>query len=284
MTSEGRYPKIMEPGQLRKLNDYVLSRLGTPIFFAVPEPARPRTQGISGMLYEIVTGLYLIYRDYGMRLLKTYLSFCKDETEFSDRNGAFALQHYYSVNELRGGFCHGGLPGGAHVSALMRRMDFYVQTAEKKAWPDFMMAMTEEQCRETVNKLSANADRLMDYIKICADQIASNEELLDRWRRMLVDRALNPNVPQYGYGHHKQYFDERVVKDLEDEVRRGQISKGHQETLKSWLRTLEPDLLSGKISDSDKLYHTLVQALERLYYPVQTGRSSASLLLGDFAL
>lgn len=279
MTSENRYPKIMEPGQLRKLNDYVLLRLGTPIFFAVPEPARPRTQSVIGMLYEIVTGLYVIYRDYGIRLFKTYLSFCKNEVEYSDGNGAFALQHYSSVNELRGGFCHGGLPGGAYVSKLLSRMDFYVQTAEKKSWPDFMAAMTEEQCRETVNKLSANSDRLVDYIMKCADRIAADEELLGRWRRKLVDWAFNPNVPQYG--RHDRYFDERVVSDLEDKIRQGQESKPHQETLKGWLSTLEPDLLNGQISDSDRLYHTLVQALEQLYYPVRMGRSSASLLLGD---
>lgn len=279
MASENRYPKIMEPGQLRKLNDYGLLRLGTPIFFAVPEPARPRTRSASGMLYEILTGLYVIYRDYGMRPLRTYLEFCRKEVEYPDGNGAFALQHYYSVNELRGGFCHGGLPGGAHVSNLLHRMDFYVQTAEKKTWPDFLAAMTEEQCRETVNKLSANSNRLVNYIMKCADRIAADEELLGRWRRKLVDRAFNPNVPQYG--KHDRYFDERVVSDLEDKIRQGQESKAHQETLKSWLSTLEPELLNGKISDSDRLYHTLVQALERLYYPVRTGRSSASLLLGD---
>lgn len=284
MTSKIRYPKIMEPGQLRGLNDYVLSRLGTPIFFAVPEPARPRTQSAIGMLFESVTGLYLIYKDYGMRLFRTYLSFCKDEVEYRNENSTFALQHYYSVNELRGGFCHGSLPGGAHVKALLYQMDLYVQTTEKKVWPDFMMAMTVEQCRETVNKLSSNADRLMDYVKICADQIASNEELLGRWRRILVNRALNPDIPQYGYEGHKQYFDERVVKDLENEVKGGQMPKGHQETLKRWLSALKPELLNGKITDSDRLYHTLVQALEQLYYPVQTGRSSASLLLGDFTL
>lgn len=194
MTRELRYPKVMEPGQLKSVNDYVISRFGTPVFFVTPNLPRPKTHTAGGRLYEVITGLYIIYHDYGMKLLNSYLEFCKSESIHQNGSGKFAFSHYYSVNPLRGGFYHGSVPGGFQASELLRKMDFYVATPEDKVWPDFMRSLTEQQCTEAVNKLSSS-NRLIDYIKSCADQIAADGENLRKWRQALVDTVLNPQQP-----------------------------------------------------------------------------------------
>ena len=99
MTDEFRYPEIMQPGKLRELNDYAISKLGTPIFFAAPEPSRPRTQTAVGALYEIVTGLYIAYKDYGMKIFRTFLDFCQENVHVQHTR---LINHYYSVINLRG--------------------------------------------------------------------------------------------------------------------------------------------------------------------------------------
>lgn len=285
MTSrELQYPKVMELGQLEAVNDYVISRLGTPVFFVTPNLPRPKTHTAGGRLYEVVTGLYIIYHDYGMRLLKCYLEFCKNESIYQNGSSKFVFSHYYSVNTLRGGMCHGSIPGGFQAGELIRKMDFYVAEPEDKVWPDFMRSLTEQQCTDTVNKLSSSSNRLMDYIKSCADQIAADGENLRKWRQTLVDTALNPTAPQYGNSEKKLYFDERVVRDVEKSVNKGAELKPHQNALKEWLGQLEPKILSGEIAGSEELYHTLLKRLEELYdsTSIQAHYSSAALLLGDF--
>lgn len=269
------YPQIMLPGQLRGLNEYAISRLGTPLFFATPEPARPRASDSVGVLYEVITGLYLIYKDHGMQILQSYLTFCKDYVDAQ----SFVFPHYQSIKKLRGGFCHGTLPNGAHASALVRTLKYYLPHSVI-SWPDTIANMSESDCEEIVGKLSFSSDRLVKYIRTCADKISGDTALLRKWRVYLINAALNKDSCQYGKGKH--YFDERIIGDLEREINRGAPSP-HQLTVKNWLAYLEPKLLKGEILDSDELYLTLRQALDDLYHPMQIGATmgSAEVLMPD---
>lgn len=112
MESNLVYPNIMKPGELTRLNEYIISRLGTPLFFAVSDLVRPNGQDSIGVLYEVITGLYIIYKDFGIKILENYLEFCRDNSE--KKKGYRMLSHYDSIKDFRSGLCHGNLFKGGY--------------------------------------------------------------------------------------------------------------------------------------------------------------------------
>lgn len=280
MTDELKYPQIMEPSALRSLNEYAISRLGTPLFFAAPNQlARPKSREPAGALYEVITGLYVIYSDYGFKILNEYLHFCRETVPEVD--GSFVFPHYGSTKKLRGGLCHGSLPQGNHIETFLRSMDYYLPQ-QLGLTPETVTAMSDEQCRAVVNKLSGYSDRLDSYIRDCADRISEDPSLSIQWRGRLVCKVFNKDKPMYSRG--ESYFDERIVWDLVKEVKGSEAPKPHQLAIKNWLIDLEPKLLQGTISDSDELPDSLLRALAALYTPSALGTepSSAERLLGEF--
>ncbi len=278
MGNELRYPSILQAGKLKELNEYVISQLGTPVFFVTPEPSRPHSEDPCGRVYEIITGLYIVYKDYGIRFLSAFLSFCKKHFSMY---GRYAYAHYDGIATLRGGVCHGGMPHGKHVQELMCSLDFYFPGANAQ-WPGMLPGMTKEQCVYFVNRLSDDSDKMVNYIKMCADRIAQDETLCKLWKQVLLTEVMNKSKEQYSNG--KSFFDERVVQDLAKACRGSDSWKPHKPTICQWIAKMEPVIQSGGIKQSDELYKSLYDSLYSLYHPQvsQVATSSAELLLSEF--
>ena len=275
------YPIIMEPGQLKSLNEYAISTLGVPLFFVTPDPERPHTDDMCGRLYEIVTGLYIIYHDYGMRFLSSFLQFTKDK--FPAHGGHSVLAHYNSVLTLRGGFCHGCIPQGKHGADVMYRMNYYFPGTSQQ-WPGVLPKLTDQECAHMVNALSNSSNNLVQYVKDRAQAIAQDPGMLTLWKNEVLSKVLNKDQPQYGSGKNKVFFDERVISDIVDACRAGAPKLAHQSTVQQWLARVEKKIRNGTVAESDDLSKTLFAAVYDLYHPAtqQTRKSSADLLLGDF--
>lgn len=275
------YPKIMESDQLDLLNKFVIEQLGTPIFFLSPKPTRPKADSPYGVLYEVITGLYVIYKDYGMKIFHTYLEFCvKNFPEDSN----FVFSHYTSVDKLRGGMCHGSMPRGKHAKGLLNTLNYYIGTPKDGEWPETFSLMTQEQCKQIVKKLSISSNRLLDYVKKCAILIGGDKELLQRWRDTLWHNALNGESEQYG--KNTTYFDERIVLDIEGGILNGYRCKPHKDVVKQWLIDLKPLIKEGNIKQTTDMYQMLHNALYKLYNPtsLSTSRSSADIGFEGFEL
>lgn len=266
-------PKILQPGELQKLNEQALRKLGAPIFFITPQILRPSTSDVIGRFYETATGLYVVYKDYGMKILNTFFSFCASN-QFA--YSGFVWPHWNNVQSLRGAVCHGWVPGGIHVKRLCRTMRYYFPEEAEQGWPEAIATLEAEKYGALLDKLCADSDRVIRYIYDCIDQIAADEELLAQWRTALVQDALNGQERRYG----NNYFDGRIVNDLEEAARGQSRRLASQLAVRDWLLELEPRLLAGRITDSDELFQTLAQALRNLYHPEQLGnqRSSADLI------
>lgn len=277
MTSVSAYPTIMKPGELKRLNDVVFAKIKTPIFFATPEPSRPCANDEKGKLYEIVTGLYVIYKDYGMRILETYLAFCLKKVE---SGATYVTPHYNSVKNLRGGLCHGCLPEGANATKILNALDYYIHAGSLN-WPTTVGNLDSNQCKKVVEIMSKYSNKLIDYIERCAEKISKSNELQKQWRDELIKKALDGNTLLYGQGN--CYFDERIVIDLELKQRGGAVKKPYQQVVKDWLLELEPKVRNGNLTDADEMRRMLIQKLYDLYNPSLTNvsSSSADLLLGD---
>ena len=85
-----KIPKILLDGELRRYNDYVITSLGTPVFLVTPESTRPHTKDNDpvGLLYEVVTGLYAVWHDYGDQLFKAFREY------FAPKNRLISLHDH----------------------------------------------------------------------------------------------------------------------------------------------------------------------------------------------
>ena len=270
------FPQILTPGALENLNCEALTSLGTPLFFSSPDLKRPHSSESRGRFYEVVTGLYVVYHDYGSNFLFTFLHFCKQENIPAWRN--LMLKHYHIIGNLRGALCHGGLKNGFHLSRSCSDLRQYLPEPEGTAPLNQFDSLSEADCTAALEKLCAEADFFFDQLRLCIKAVSSKPVQRSSWKRYLIDTSLNPYTPKYG--KEKFYFDFRIVNDLARAVRAGNDQMGYEETVRNWLLDLEQKIETDSIPNTDYLRLTLSEALYKLYHPQEflAEKSSADLL------
>ena len=282
MNNNIRYPKILCDGELKAFNDRITALLGTPIFFtAPPRLFRPKATDVIGTLYEVISGLYVVYHDYGIELFRAYRDFCETTVTVVGlaQNDGFlrrdpcgptnhefvATQVWYHcrrVDDLRGGFFHGCLPNASEANKTRRAMSHMLTGGH---WPDDLATLTVQQANILLSRLSDESNKMFAYFERCAAVIADpmNGHLLTDWRATLIQKAFNDVSPQYS--QQTAYFDGRTIKDMEASARIGN-KKPYQATVISWLQSLQTPIQNGQLT-SASLYTTLQTAFLDLYDP-----------------
>lgn len=271
------FPQILEPGVLESLNREAIDSLGTPLFFSSPDLKRPHTSESRGRFYEVVTGIYVAYHDYGARFLITFLRFCRQKN--IPAYCSFMIKHYYIICSLRGALCHGGLENGAHFSRLCMNLRRYLPEQDGEDLLAQFNALSEMECTTALQKLCADADRFLNQLHLCIKAVGNERIQRADWKQYLIQNALNSKEPVYG----RFYFDQRIVNDLEQAVKARNSQKDYGETVCSWLSDLKKVIETDSIPDTDYLRRTLFEALYRLYHPQEfpAEKSSVDLLI-DF--
>lgn len=300
MSNNFRYPKILCPGELKAFNDRMTQLLGTPIFFTAPVKLfRPKATDAIGAMYEAVSGLYVVYHDYGMKMLRTYRDFCRYRVlgvGFSQNDGfahsdphkpshhetvaQHVWNHCRNIDDLRGGLFHGCLPNAFQSDKLRNVMDRIIYNAY---WPDDLAVLTEQQAQIVMNRLADNSDKMFEYFERCAIAIAdpmNGGALLNDWRNELIEKVFNADDPQY---EGEPYFDGRIINDMENSVKPGKGQIPHQEAIREWLRSLKEPIQNGTLT-SAQLYATLKTTFLDLYDPsVHTTAASTSSVGGGMS-
>lgn len=270
-------PKILKRGELEQLNREALAVLGTPLFFVSPDLKRPHTSESRGRYYEAVTGLYIVYHDYGMRFLRSFLYFCKDKNlpEWQSH----MCQHYNSIcSNLRGLLCHGSVENGSHLYRSRRELGKYFPEKKETVRLDCFEALSESDCAKILQGLCVDADQFLEQLRLCIQAVSQDDALRSAWKQELIQKVLNPQKAGYG----NQYFDQRIVKDLERMAQAGQTQKLYKNVVKQWLSSLEKNIWADTIPDTDYLRQTLYEALYKLYHPQESLRekqAAADILL-----
>ena len=241
------FPQILTPGVLENLNCEALTSLGTPLFFSSPDLKRPHSSESRGRFYEVVTGLYVVYHDYGSSFLLTFLRFCKQENIPTRHNPM--LKHYHIICNLRGALCHGGLENGSHLFRSCSDLRQYLPEPEGTAPLNQFDSLSEADCTAALEKLCAEADSFFNQLRLCIKAVGNESVQRSSWKRHLIDTSLNPYTPKYG----KFYFDFRIVNDLAKAVRAGNIQTGYEETVRDWLLDLEQKIETDSIPNTDYL-------------------------------
>ena len=252
------FPSILQPGVLRQVNDDVIGLLGTPVFFSAPErPNWPLPGDPAAKLYVAVTALHSVYHDRGTRVLRCYLEFC--ENTFWDE--FVPSQHVARVEALRNGLCHGSLSGGRAAREFAAALHFYGITD----WPPDTLQASQSLCERLLHRLTAEADEMLRYLIKYAQKLAATTKLF-RWRKTLVHEVMNPEHVLYGEAQgEERFFGLNMVWDLANlypgEKDKAELSRA----VRRWLTEMRPELLNGRIGNSDTLPDTLTAAIRSLY-------------------
>lgn len=261
------YPLFLQPGKLRALNELAFKQIGFPLFLCATERSRPGAEDVVGTLYEVVTGLYVVYHDYGSRILKEFCSFCDEQNMVEPLRDQYAeerkqdLKHQRAVNSLRAGFCHGIFPdtgsGKGYVLALrdLTGIHGFVR------WPEFPSSLSRNQCNLALKNLSQGADKLYHHLWQDIGSLAERNGALDQFRDRLKNNLLNSNQPKWGEG----YFDRRVINQVRGGARDLPVADGM--IVRYWLRTLVDDLQRREIESTD----APITRLQEIYRQVRRG-------------
>lgn len=258
MSSNLCYPQIMMGENLKQLNEYICLKTGAPAFFSTHISKRPHSQEPCGRLYEIITGLYIIYHDCGINFLNTYVRFITDHFDHPNCLGKYK-KHYYSVKNIRVGLCHGTLPEGQLYYTTNNELNHYLPGMKHHTWPGIMSNMTDTECEHLVNQLTQESDEFVKHMRSCADKIAGDPNLLKEWRENIVKFALNAAEAK---------FDNRIVSDISSYwQKKYPVSKpfDNESAIKQWMTDMAVKIKNGTLTDPDKLYDTLCGEIRMLY-------------------
>ena len=268
-------PKILNPGELEKLNREALTTLGTPLFFVSKDLMRPHAGDSCGCLYEAVTGLYIVYHDYGMGFLRSFLRFCNDK-KLSEWREPMRFHYDGVCKDLRGLFCHGGIENGGHLYRGRRALVRYFPDQEESARLEYFEALTEPDAAAMLQQLCEDADRFLKQLRRCIHEVGQNEALCAEWKNKLIRDVLNPQGKRIDNDGNVQYFDRRILTDLEEAARSGD-RKPYGGAVKNWVVKMGEAIRTDAITDTDYLRRTLYETLYQLYHPEEALREKKSL-------
>ena len=278
MNTTQALPLFLQSGKLKALNQMAFSRLKAPLFFVAPEPARPHAAAASGRLYEISTGLYAVYHDYGMRQLETFLDYCGSRLGDIHWDKQKMLRHIENVEIIRTGICHGLLPDSPDTVAFVRRLGRCLNAKQDDmVWPSYPAGLSEDDCEKIIKELTSAADDGYRFLETLIARISQNTTLTEGFRRELVDKAFNSTAP--GYSKKTSYFDQRVVAALTKNKRSNTVII--EDVLQTWLKSIKDGLLKGTMANEFEPYDCLKSAIEDAYLPTtSSGRANSGSLLG----
>lgn len=269
-------PILLQPGGLRTLNQSAFNSLKAPIFLMSPEPSRPSSAS-SGVarLYEIVTGLYIVYHDYGDQLLTVFLKYCDSTFPFLKTDIHKARIHIGRVTTLRIGFCHGLIENCSDANAYVSRIKEYLNEPSNSGnWPTYPASLTDAKCASFADALALESNKFRDVLVRCIQACSANAL---PYRQCLEQKVFNGAIQQYGNGAY--YFNMRVVDMLLPQ--KGSLSTPIQSALQNWLNNMKSDLIDGQLSNEDEPMRRLMSELySAVGFTPSASRPSATILGG----
>lgn len=261
------YPLFLRPEKLHTLNELAFNRIGFPLFLCAVERSRPSAKDEVGVLYEVVTGLYVVYHDYGSRILKEFCSFCDEQNRVEPLRSQYTEEreqdrkHQRAVDKLRTGFCHGIFPGTSSGTVYAVTLKELAGTSEFVHWPEFPANLSHSQCTRVLNGLLQGADNLYEHLWNDIEVLAARPGVLEQFRDRLQINLLNSDQPKWNEG----YFDRRIVAQVRGGAR--DLPVADVMIVRYWLRTLADDLQRGGIENAD----APIARLQEVYRQVRRG-------------
>ena len=262
-----KQPKILQLGEMRKINDYLCTKCGC-FAFLLPGTqwiyADPKSGKEAFEKWSIE--LYTIYHDYGCEYLTYILSGNGILSADLKNDLCEARRHVRSVNRIfRNNFAHGILDDNSRNNMRDEISRCCTKKAKGEKWNLYFDGFTDDDWRNIANRLRQDADNLV--------------ETLYKWADM-AEKGNGPLNTRDNFGNAREFSEsisKRIVYDSLDrefagknkpsavKILDGQVNAELQ--LQKWQSDIQKEFLEGTIRTPDDIVLRLRQYLYMVHYP-----------------
>lgn len=267
-------PKILQSGEVRKINDYLCTKCGC-FAFLLPDFQWIYSEPKSGKeaFEKWSIELYTVYHDYGCEYLTYILSGNGILSVDLKDDLSEARRHVRSVNRIfRNNFAHGILDENSRNNMRDEISRYCTKKAKGEKWNLYFDDFTDDDWRDVANRLKQDADNLLETLQKWAD---------------IAEKRTGPLSPRENFGNAREFsksISRRVVYDsldrefanknipsaveiLDGRVKMDPAKKDSEEQLQEWQNNIQKDFLEGKVKTADDIILRLKQYLYLVHYP-----------------
>lgn len=267
------HPKILVPGKMRAINNYLLEKTECFAFLLDDDLqwdyAKPQNAKEAFEIWSIA--LYVVYHDYGCYYLKYLLSNDNVMIAQIEPQMKRARYHYHDiVNCFRGNFAHGILDKQSRSEMTGLIIKKYLKKSRQLESLD---EFTEEDWKDAAEQLRKKADELCDTLKLWADTydrskfknlISAKKQFgeSDCFKKSICERvlfeSLDKDIRKGGGGNARYILDNNA----------SNIHKNLKDVLDEWQNIIQNEFLLNKIKTDKDIIDRLKELLEKVYKPV----------------
>lgn len=271
MSCSPALPRMLQPNQLKQLNEHLVDTTGCFAFLKTDQVLFSLApQGWQDAYTVFGVGLYAVYHDYGCKFLYSILlsdDFCPDTLPKPSNHRL----HVGTLNrEIRTNLAHGLLYPSQREGLRRKLCNYYLQghPVIPGTWPDYINQLTERDWIQITQRLVKDSDNLYDFLWSWGDEWAKNPDNLPTLQEQFVtyrdcfansfdDRVCRPLLYNYG------------VRPLD--IFQYTKSNGQTAPIDQWRRQLIESYRNGK-RHPEELCHELERLIGREFE--QPGQSS----------
>ena len=252
-------PKILCPGEISKLNEYIYEKTGCFAFLFAGgawKYAEPKSGKAAFELWSVA--LYTVYHDYGCG----FLSYLLDEQNLPDKGLTNDIRkskaHVSSVcNIFRNNIAHGVMDKNSRTTFQYQVSKFYLRNPSREgAWISYFDALTDDDWTKIATKLREESDELLEVLRRWADAFKSGSVLVALLR------------PRQNFGE-SAYFtsslSQRLIFDSldKDYVKRGDKNAREimdidlDKTLDEWKEDIRTKFLKNELKKPEDIINEL---------------------------
>lgn len=266
-------PKILQSGEIRKINDYLYTKSGCFAFLVSDVQwiySEPKSGKEAFEKWSIE--LYTVYHDYGCDYLRYILSgniLSSDIRNDLDE----AKRHLNNVNRIfRQNFAHGILD----ISSRNRMRDEISKYCTKKArgerWDSYFRAFTDEDWRKASECLRVDADNLLETLYKWADVAEKGRDILNprenfgkayEFKNSISKRIVFDSLD-------KEFSDSSghsALKILDGELDENYGQKNSEKLLQEWQNNIQREFLNGTIKTAEDIISKIKEYLYIVHNP-----------------
>lgn len=276
-------PKILQSGELKKINDYIYDKSGCFAFllsnvqwaYSEPESGKEAFEKWS-------VELYTIYHDFGCEYLKYILS---DGNVLDSNLKAKLKESKRHVNNVikvfRNNFAHGifDVQSREQMKDIVSR--YYVKRNSNQNQQDYFSALTDEDWRGAAKRLRDESDALVKNLYEWADEMADAATILNA--REIFGRSShfkNSISRRVVYGSLDKEFSRNgspAIVILDQSLNETDLHKNSDCKLQEWRNTIQEQFLNMKLKTSEDI----IRKLNEFLYVVHNPMEESSVAVGN---
>lgn len=269
-------PKILQKGELKKINDHLYAKSGC-FAFLVSDVQWIYSEPKSGKeaFEQWSVELYTIYHDYGCGYLSYILSGKDICPSALQADLVKAKRHMDSVNKIfRHNFAH-GIMDVCSRDRMRKEIARYCPKKDKgEKWDSYFQSFSDDDWKRVAEHLKDDADKLLKTLYKWADMIEKERDISDPreafGRAREFKNSISMRIVFDSLDNEFIITGERsALKILDTGPKKDPTKRNSEKQLQEWQNDIQQDFLDGKIKTAEDIISRLKSFLYMIHNPLK---------------